>query len=372
MDWKDIVVIYVRKCYAYVFLKDFYSVQPHIFKNLFIFYWRIIALQNFAVFCQTSTWISHRYTYIPSLLKLSPISLPTPPLSLGWYRAPVWVSWATQQIPIGSLFYIWYRKFPCYSFHTTHPVLPSPHVRKSILYVCFSIKSTLPFPCQCLGPVFSLSSLSLFFHSFTSHWIDPPLSLRETILCKPWWNETFTKEDIKHMKILKSRPITLLTKVHIVKAMVFSRSHVQKWELVHKEGRVSKNWCFQTVVLKKMLESPLDFKEIKPVNPKGNQPWIFIGRTDAEAEAPILWPPDAKNQLLGKDPDPGKDWGQEEKGMTEDEMGGWHHQLKACKSEQTPGDTEGQGSLACCSPWGRKELDTTERLNNNNNNENLL
>ena len=113
---------------------------------------------------------------------------------------------------------------------------------------------------------------------------------------------------------------------------------------------------------------PLDCKKIKPVNTKENQPWIFIGRT--RAEAPILWPPDAKSRLIGKDPDAGKDGGQEEKGMTEDEMVGWHHWLNGCKCEQTPGDGEGQGSLACCSPWGRKESDMTdtltERLNNNN------
>ena len=127
-------------------------------------------------------------------------------------------------------------------------------------------------PGSCLFSVFTffvLSFIYLLIHS--PHWIDPSLSLRETILCKPWWNETFTKEDIKHMKTLKSRDITLLTKVHIVKSMVFSSSHVRKWELVHKKGWVSKNWCFQTVVLEKMLESPLDCKEIQPVHPKGNQ-----------------------------------------------------------------------------------------------------
>ena len=102
-----------------------------------------------------------------------------------------------------------------------------------------------------------------------------------------------------------------------------------------------------------------------PHYPKENQPWIFIGRTDAEAEAPILWPPDTKNQLIGKDPDAGKDGKQEEKGTTENEMAGWHHWLSGCEFEQTPGDGEGQGSLACCSPWGRTELDTTELLNNN-------
>ena len=107
------------------------------------------------------------------------------------------------------------------------------------------------------------------------------------------------------------------------------------WELDHKEGWVPKNWCFQIVLLEKILESPLDCKEIKPVNPKGNQPWIFTGRTDAEAEAPVLWPPDAKSQLNGKDPDAGKDWRQEDKGMTEDEVVGWHHWLNGHESEQT-------------------------------------
>ena len=107
----------------------------------------------------------------------------------------------------------------------------------------------------------------------------------------------------------------------------FSHSHIQLWELDYKESWTLKNWCFWTVVLEKTLESPLDCKEIKSVNPKGNQSWIVIGRTDAEAETPILWPPDAKSQLIGKDPDAGKDWTQEEKRMTEDEMVGWHHQL---------------------------------------------
>ena len=116
--------------------------------------------------------------------------------------------------------------------------------------------------------------------------------------------------------------------------------------------------CFWTVVLEKTLESPLDCKEIQPVHPKGNQSRIFIGRTDAEAEAPILWSPDAKNWLIGKDADAGKDWGQEEKGMTEDEMVGWHHWLRH-GFEQALGVCDGQGSLACCSPWGCKELDTT-------------
>ena len=138
------------------------------------------------------------------------------------------------------------------------------------------------------------------------------------------------------------------------------------WELDNKEGGVPKNGCFQTVVLQKTLESPLESKEIKPVNPKGNQPWILIGRTDAEGEAPILWPPDVKSQLIGKDPDAWKNWRQEENGTTEDEMVGWHHWLNGHEFEQAPGDDEGQGILVCCSLWGRKESDMTERLNNNN------
>jgi len=138
----------------------------------------------------------------------------------------------------------------------------------------------------------------------------------------------------------------------------FSSSHVWMWELGHKEGWVPKNWCFWTVVLEKTLESPLDCTEIKPVNPKGSQPWIFIGRT--EAEALILRPPDGKSRLIGKDPDAGKDWGQEEKAVTEDEMVRWHHRLNGHKFEQILGDTEGRGSLACCCSWDRKDSDTTD------------
>ena len=132
------------------------------------------------------------------------------------------------------------------------------------------------------------------------------------------------------------------------------------WELDHKEGWALKNWCFQIVVLEKTPESPLDCKEIQPVNPKGNQSWIFIGRT--EAEAPILWPVDAKSRLIGKDPNAGRNWGQEEKGLTEDEIVQWHHQLNGHEFEQTLGDSGGQGSLVCCSPWGHQESDTTEWL----------
>ena len=132
-------------------------------------------------------------------------------------------------------------------------------------------------------------------------------------------------------------------------------------EMDHNESWAPENWCFWTVVLEKTLESPLDCKEIKPVHPKGNQSWIFIGRTDAEA--PILWPPDVKNWLLGKDPDAGQDWRWEENGTTGDEMVGWHHLLTGHESEQALGIGDGQVNLTCCSPWGRKELDTTERLN---------
>jgi len=135
------------------------------------------------------------------------------------------------------------------------------------------------------------------------------------------------------------------------------------WELDYKESWVPKNWCFWTVVLEKTLESPLDCKEIQPVNPKGNQSWIYIGRTDAKPEIPILWLPDVKNQLIGKEPDAGKNWRQEKKDMTEDEMVGWHHWLDGHGFEQTPGDSIANGSLACCSPWGLKESDTTEPLN---------
>ena len=143
----------------------------------------------------------------------------------------------------------------------------------------------------------------------------------------------------------------------------FSSNHVWVWDLGRKKSWLLKNWCFWNVMLEKTLESPLVCKELKPVLPKGNQSWIFIGRIDAEAEAPVLWLPDVKSWLIGKDPDAGKNWRQEEKGMIEDEMVGWHCQLNGHEFEQAPGYGEGQGSLACCSPWGRKELDTTEPLN---------
>ena len=163
--------------------------------------------------------------------------------------------------------------------------------------------------------------------------------------------------------ILKSRDITLLTKVYLVKAMVFSvvMYGCESWTIKKAE-----HWridAFELWHWRRLLKSPLDNKEMKPVHPKGNQSWIFTGRTDAEAETPILWPPDVKNWLTGKDPDAGKDWRQEEKGTTEDEMIGWHHQCDGHEFEQAPEVGDGQGGLACCSPWGGRESDVTERLN---------
>ena len=135
------------------------------------------------------------------------------------------------------------------------------------------------------------------------------------------------------------------------------------WELDYKESWVLKNWCFWATVLEKILESPLDCKEIQPIHPKGDQSWVFIGRIDAKAETLILWPPDGKSWLIGKDPDAGRDWGQKEKGTTEDEMAGWHHRLNGHGSGWTLGVGDGQGGLACHDSWDCKEWDTTERLN---------
>ena len=125
------------------------------------------------------------------------------------------------------------------------------------------------------------------------------------------------------------------------------------WELDCEESWAPKNWCFWTVVLEKTLQSPLDCKEIQPVHSKGDQPWVFFGRNNAKAETPVLWPPHAKSWLIGKDSDAGRDWGQEEKGTTEDEMAGWHHQLDGREFEWTP-DGDGQRGLACCDSWGRR------------------
>ena len=135
------------------------------------------------------------------------------------------------------------------------------------------------------------------------------------------------------------------------------------WKLDCEEGWALKNWCFWTVVLEKTLESPLDCKEIQTVHSKGDQSWVFFGRNDAEAETTILWPPHVKSWLIEKDPDAGRGWAQEEKGTTGDEMVGWHHRLNGREFDWTPGVGDGQGGLACCSSWGRKELDMTEQLN---------
>ena len=162
-----------------------------------------------------------------------------------------------------------------------------------------------------------------------------------------------SSEDSVYDKGLKSRGL-------YSQSYGFSHSHVQMWELDHKEGWVLKNQRFWTVVLETLESLGL---EIKPVNPKRTQSWIFIRRTDAKTEAPILWPPYVKSWLIGKAPDAGKDWRQEEKGVTEDEMVGWHHWLDGHEFEQALGDGEGQGSLACCSPWGHRESNRSELLN---------
>ena len=163
--------------------------------------------------------------------------------------------------------------------------------------------------------------------------------------------------------ILKSRDITLPTKVRLVKAMVFPvvMYGCESWTVKKAECQridTFELWCWRR------LESPLDCKEIQLVHPKGNQSWIFIGRTDAEAETPILWPPDVKNWLIGKDPDAWKDGRHKEKGTTENEMVGWHHWLNRHEFEQAPGFGDGQGSLVCCSPWGcRVEHNRVTELN---------
>ena len=162
---------------------------------------------------------------------------------------------------------------------------------------------------------------------------------------------------------LKSRDITLPTKVHLVKAMVFPvvMYGCESWTVKKAECRridAFELWCWR-----RLLRSPLGCKEVQPVRPRGDQSWVFIGRTDAEAETPILWPPHVKSWLTGKDPDAGRDWGQEEKGTTEDDMAGWQDWLDGRESEWTLGDGDAQGGLACSNSWGLKESDTTEQLN---------
>ena len=170
---------------------------------------------------------------------------------------------------------------------------------------------------------------------------------------------------MKNLEVCWKAETLLCRKKSVWLRLWSSSGHIQLWELDHKEGRVQKNQCLWTVVLEKTPESPLDSKEIKPVNLKGNQLWILIGRTVAEAETPVFWSPDAISQLIGKVPDAGKDWGQKEKRAPEDEMAGWHQWCNGQEFGQTLGDSEGQGGLACCCLWGHKELDTTGQLNNN-------
>ena len=167
------------------------------------------------------------------------------------------------------------------------------------------------------------------------------------------------------LKLDKPRQCIKKQRNHFADKGLYSRSsgfpscYVQMWEFDYKADWASKIWCFQIVVLEKTVESPLHCKGVKSVNPKGNQSQIIIGRTVAEVEALILWLPDVKSQLTEKVPDAGKDWGQEEEGLTEDEMVGWHHRLNGHEFEQTPGDSERQGSLVLCSPWSHKESEIT-------------
>ena len=161
--------------------------------------------------------------------------------------------------------------------------------------------------------------------------------------------------------ILKSRDITLPANVHL--GCGFFSGHVWMWELDCEESWAPNNWCFWTVVLEKTLESPFECREIQTVHSDGNQPWDFFGRKDAKAETPVLWPPHVNSWLIGKYSDAGRDWGQEQKGTTENETAGWHHGLDGREFEWTPVVGDGQESLACCDSWGHKKSDTTEQLN---------
>ena len=165
------------------------------------------------------------------------------------------------------------------------------------------------------------------------------------------WYKQINVTDLNHLYIC---PLTVKIKIY------FQWLHNNT---LTEESWAPKNWCFWTVVLEKTLESPLDCKEIQPVHSEGDQPWDIFGRNDAKAETPVLWPPHAKSWLIGKDSAAGRDWGQEEKGTTEDEMAGWHHWLDGRESEWTSGVGDGQGGLVCWDSWGHKESDTTERLN---------
>ena len=205
-----------------------------------------------------------------------------------------------------------------------------------------------------------------FHHFMVNRWCESGHRVRFNFLGfqnhHGWWLQLQNEKRLASWRksYYKPRQCTKKQKYHFVntgkqsQSYGFFSSHVWMWELDCKEGWAPKNWCFQTAVLEKTLETPLDSKEITPVNPKGNQLWILTGRPDSKAEVTVLWPPDAKNQLTGKDPDAEKDWGQEETGAAQDEMVGWHHWLNGHELEQTLGDS-GQGSLACYSSWGHKE-----------------
>ena len=188
--------------------------------------------------------------------------------------------------------------------------------------------------------------------------------------CRWWlqiWNlkmlAPWKKSYDQHRQHIKNQRHHFANKGSFTQSYDFSSSYVWMWKLVHKESWTPKNWCFWTVVLEKTLESLLDSKDIKSVNPKGNQPWIFIGRTDAEVETPIFWPPDAKNWFIEKGLDAGKDWRQEEKWMTQDKMVGYHYWLDGHEFEHSLGVGNGQGRLVCCNPWSCKESDMNEWLN---------
>ena len=184
---------------------------------------------------------------------------------------------------------------------------------------------------------------------------------------QPWNQKTIASwQESQDKPVLKSKDVTLPTEMHIVKAVVFPEVTYgcESWTVRKAESqRID---AFKLVVLEKTPECPLDSTEIKPVNPKGNHLWILIGRTDAEAEAPVFWSPDAKTRLSGKVCDAGKDWGQKEKRVSEDKIARWCHQCNGHELGQIQGDGEGQGGLVCCSPWGLKESDMTGWLNNNN------